>query len=88
MPKYITIRNKYTVEYNLEDDLSAKLPIIEFAYGSLQLSRKQALIEMGFPEEEVDNLMEMRLAEDLVLDPAVKTEMGLEAIKKITEKNG
>lgn len=87
MPKYITIKNKYTTEYKLEDDYSAKLPIIEFAVGSLQLSRKQALVELGFPEDKVDELQEMRLAEDLVLDPRIKTEMGLAAVKGII-KNG
>jgi hypothetical protein len=66
MPKYIKIQNKYTSEYNLEDDLNAKLPIMEFAVGTLQLSRKQALIELGFPEDKVDDLMDERLAEDLI----------------------
>lgn len=83
MPKYLDYRNR--------DDGRVILPILEFAVGSLQLSRKQALVELGFPEEEVDSLMEMRLAEDLVLDPSMKNEMGLEVIKQMikeSENNG
>lgn len=65
MPKYL---NYNSIQ---RDDGRTLLPILEFAVGSLGLSRKQALIEIGFPEEEVNNLMEIRLAEDIERDPRV-----------------
>jgi hypothetical protein len=76
MPKYITIKTKYS-----DNDDMAKLPLMEFAYGSLLLSRRQALIELGFPEEKVDDLMEERLAEDLVQDPVTRKALGEAVVK-------
>jgi hypothetical protein len=74
MPKYLNYQDR--------TDGRTILPMLEFAYGSLQLSRKQALIEMGFPEDEVDNLMEMRAAEDLMQDPLMHRVMGEAVVKE------
>lgn len=75
MPKYLNF-NSIT-----RDDGRTLLPILEFAVGSLNLSKRQALIEIGFPEETVDDLMERRLAEDLVNDPRVKRVMQEEIVR-------
>lgn len=88
MPKYIKIQNKYTSEYKLEDDYPAKLPLMEFAYGSLGMSRKQALIELGFPEDKIDELMEERLAEDLLQEPDIRRYMGKQVAKKYRKELG
>jgi hypothetical protein len=69
------------LNYQHRDDGRTILPMLEFAVGSLALSRRQALIELGFPEDEVDGLMEMRLAEDLANDPRIKRVMQEEIVK-------
>jgi hypothetical protein len=60
MTKYLSAGN-YAIEYD-----SSILRKLEFAVGSCGLSRRQALIELGFPEEnmEVDKLMRERDLED------------------------
>jgi hypothetical protein len=78
MPKYLDYKNR--------DDGRVMVPMLEFAVGSLSLSRKQALIELGFPEEEVDRLMEERLAEDLVEEPSIPHELGLAVAKQYKEE--
>jgi len=58
MSKYLNERltsNGYPIS-NLEE--------LEFAVGSCGLSRRQALIELGFPEENIDELMAQRVKED------------------------
>ena len=71
MPSYLTQDAKrYRFEGGQIDGRSL-LPVLEFCVGSLGLSRKQALIELGFPEEMVDTLMENRVTEDLERDPSV-----------------
>lgn len=89
MPKYIKMTTKYSKEYNFDDDVSAKIPLLEFSVGSLGLSRKQALIELGFPEDEIDRMMDERLAEDLIQDDRnIKAMAGKLAAQMIVEKDG
>lgn len=53
-------------EYDRAGYMRPILPELEFAVKSCGLSRRQALIELGFPEEEVDRLMAQRENEDVV----------------------
>lgn len=60
MTKHLSAGN-YTIEHD-----SSILRKLEFAVGSCGLSRRQALIELGFPEENVDKLMRERDFEDVM----------------------
>ena len=79
MPKYL--------DYGQRKDGIVLLPILEFAVGSLQLSKEQALIELGFPEDEVRNLMTQRMAEDLETDPRVQGSLVRQLENNIAERN-
>lgn len=62
-------RVKVKLEPSLPQDLASKLPVLEFLYGSAKFPAMEVIRELGY--ENPEELMELRMAEDLQHDPRV-----------------
>jgi hypothetical protein len=58
------------LEPQLPQDLATKLPILEFLYGSIGFPAAEVMRELGY--EHVEEMRELRMAENLEMDPRVQ----------------